>query len=74
MAPILWNWPMYEIDVRLGCQNWTIEQWTKVNWFDESLFLLDQVDAWGCVHCFMLWEMFCWETLDPSMYVDVPQP
>ena len=27
------------------CQNWTLEQWKKVAWSDESRFLLDHVDG-----------------------------
>ena len=26
-------------------RNWTLEQWKKVSWSDESRFLLDQVDG-----------------------------
>ena len=30
--------------------NWTLEQWKKVAWSNESLFLLDHVDGRVCVH------------------------
>uniref|UniRef100_A0A8C4Q1N8 Transposable element Tc1 transposase n=1 Tax=Eptatretus burgeri TaxID=7764 RepID=A0A8C4Q1N8_EPTBU len=67
-------------------RNWTLEQWKKVAWSDESRFLLDHVDgrvrvcrlpgevmARGCTGggSVMLWAMFCWETLGPAIHVDV---
>ena len=30
-------------------QNWTLEQWKKVAWSDESRFLLDHADGRVCV-------------------------
>ena len=60
-------------------RNWTLEQWKKVSWSNESHFRLDHVDgrlrvevmAPGCTvgrrqaggGSAMLWAMFCWETL-----------
>ena len=32
------------------CRNWTLEQWKKVAWSDESRFLLDHVDGRVRVH------------------------
>ncbi|KAK3522147.1 hypothetical protein QTP70_026962 [Hemibagrus guttatus] len=59
-------------------QNWTMEQWKKVSWSDESCFLLHHM-APGCTMgrrragrgSVMLWAMFCWETLGPAIHVDV---
>ena len=33
-----------------GRRNWTLEQWKKVAWSDESRFLLDHVDGHVPVH------------------------
>lgn len=39
------------------CKNWTIEQWKKVSWSDESQFILDHVDDRVRVRCLLAEEM-----------------
>ncbi len=72
------RWPMSSTEHL----NWTMEQWMKFAWSDESCSLLNQLDGW--MSCLpeeemhygkkadwrvMLWTMFCWKTLGPGIYV-----